>query len=134
MKPSSQIPTLNFHKYGEEGGRIYFNIPIVRQKGVAYGSGDLISYLPYTNLSYKVCKLISTYIVNYNDNDNNKKIMNVNHHDNTHLYLIHLPSLWIPITMNYNSIVAFIYEVCTSTYIIEIRRTPGPLVQLLQEL
>lgn len=36
--------------------------------------------------------------------------------------------------MNYNSIVTFIYEVCTSTYIIEIRGTPDPLVQLLQGL
>lgn len=51
----------------------------------------------------------------------------------THLYLINRPRIRIPITMNNNSIVTLIYEVCTSAYIIEIRRTPNPIMQLLDE-
>lgn len=56
-----------------------------------------------------------------------------NNATNTHLHLINRPSLRIPITMNNNSIVALINEVCTSTYIIEIRRTPNPIMKLSDE-
>lgn len=51
----------------------------------------------------------------------------------THLYLIHRSSIWITITMNDNTVVTFVYEVCTSTDIIEIRGTTNPMVQLSNE-
>lgn len=52
---------------------------------------------------------------------------------NTRLHLINRPDLRIPVTMDDNSIVTLIYKVCTSTYIIKIRRTPSPIVQLSDE-
>lgn len=53
-----------------------------------------------------------------------------NYDANTDLYLINRPSLRISITMNNNSIVTLIYKVCASTYIIEIWRSPNPIMQL----
>lgn len=35
--------------------------------------------------------------------------------------------------MNYNSVVTFVYEVRTSTYIVKIWWTPGPILQLLDK-
>jgi len=52
---------------------------------------------------------------------------------NTHLHLINRAGFRIPITVNNNSIVTLIYKVCTSAYIIKIRRTPNPIVQLSDE-
>lgn len=52
---------------------------------------------------------------------------------NTRLHLINRPNLRIPVTMNDNSIVTLVYKVCTSAYIIKIRRTPSPVLQLSDE-
>lgn len=49
----------------------------------------------------------------------------------THLNSVDRPCIWIPIAVNNNSIVTLVYEVCTSTNIIQIRRSANPTVQLL---
>lgn len=56
-----------------------------------------------------------------------------NFRHNTHLYFINRTNFWIPVTMNYNSVVTFVYEVRTSTYIVKIWWTPGPILQLIDK-
>lgn len=49
---------------------------------------------------------------------------------NTHLDLINGTSVWISVTVNNDSIVALVYKVRTSTYIVQMWGTPCPILQL----
>lgn len=108
-----------------------FHTPIICQVGIAYCSCHLITYLPYTNLQFY--SLTTAFLrLKYNCNKNNicMPVIYNTPQDYTHLYSINRSSIWIPIAVNNDSTVALVYEVCTSTNIIQIRRSPNPTVQL----
>lgn len=48
------------------------------------------------------------------------------------LHSINWPSLRIPVTMYYNSIIAFVNEMCATADVIKIRSLPSPVVHLLE--
>lgn len=48
------------------------------------------------------------------------------------LHSIKWARLWIPVTMNYDPIVAFVNEMCTTTDVVKARSVTDPVVQLLE--
>jgi hypothetical protein len=126
IMPKSFYRTISILKWGKQLELVMY-IPVIRQKSISNLPYHFVPYLLHTDLWFS-----SSPPEHRKESGTALKWSIHNKGAKTNLYDINRASIWIPVSVDDNPIITFIYEMCTSTDVIHIRRCPIPVVKLLK--